>query len=132
MARWLRDTGCEVLTEFPLKTGRRVDVIGVDRRGHFHVVEIKTSRADLRGDRKWSDYRPFCDRLSFAVPEGFDLDLPPADAGLLVADAHGAAEIRPAPVHAMNPQRRRTQTLAFARAAAARLHAVENPPVRRG
>lgn len=44
------------------------------------IVEIKTSLADLRADRKWPEYRDFCDVLLFAVLAGFPLPALPTPA----------------------------------------------------
>ena len=38
------DLGYCSITEMRLSSGRRVDVIGLDRRGRFAVAEIKTTR----------------------------------------------------------------------------------------
>jgi len=118
-----------VLTEFALASGRRVDVIGVDARGGMVIVEIKTSVADFRCDRKWPEYLEFCDLFYFAVPAEFPRDLLPDTCGLMVADAYGAEIIRPAPVLAMNGSRRRAQTLRIARTASQRLRRLIDPPL---
>ncbi len=76
--------------------------------GRLTIVEIKSSVADFRADRKWPDYRDFCDRFFFAIPDDVPEDLIPEDCGLIVADAYGAAIIREAPEH--GPQRRPAQS----------------------
>ena len=127
VCRALTDAGYATLTEMRLGSGRRVDVIGLDRRGRFAVVEVKASPADFRADRKWPEYRRFCDRFYFGVAGDFPLDLLPDDAGVIVADRYGGAIVRPAPAAAMIAATRRLQTLRFARFAAARLRRVEDP-----
>src|SRR5262249_9572389 len=77
--RHLGALGYGTLTEFPLSSGRRVDVIGLDGQGGVVIVEIKSSVEDYRGDRKWSEYLEFCDAFYFAVPEGFPQELLPPD-----------------------------------------------------
>ncbi|MFQ5958715.1 MAG: MmcB family DNA repair protein [Alphaproteobacteria bacterium] len=129
VCRLLGDMGYATLVEMPLGIGRRVDVIGLNRKGIFAVVEIKTSVADLRADRKWRDYLRFCDCLYFAVPNDFPQALLPEEAGVIVADRFGGAVLRRAPVQRMAPATRRAQTLRFARHAARRLCRVEDPPV---
>ena len=42
--------------EVPLANGRRADLMAVDSKGAFTIVEIKVSKADLLGDGKWLDY----------------------------------------------------------------------------
>jgi len=127
VCRALDAMGYRTLTEMRLANGRRVDVIGLDRRGRFAIVEVKATLADLRGDRKWPDYVAFCDRFYFAVPAGLALAAVPAEAGVLIADAYGASLVRRPPTRAMAAARRRAQTLRFARHAAARLVRLTDP-----
>ena len=129
VCRTLAEMGYATLTEMRLGSGRRADVIGLNRRGGFAIVEIKTSAADLRADRKWPEYGRFCDRFYFAVPAGFSQPLLPKDAGIIVADRYGGAVVRRAPPTPMNAATRRAQTLRFARIAAARLRRAADPPV---
>ncbi|HBC08787.1 MAG TPA: DNA repair protein MmcB-related protein, partial [Rhodospirillaceae bacterium] len=100
---------------------RRIDVAGLDGQGRFLFVEVKSSVEDFRADGKWHDYRDYCDWLYFAVPPGFPQDILPADAGLIVADGHDGVVLRSADEAPVNGNRRRKQTLTFARAAADRL-----------
>ncbi len=55
VARWLDRQGWRTLTEFPLSSGRRVDLMAVDEAGRFLIVEIKTTAGDYRADRKWRE-----------------------------------------------------------------------------
>jgi hypothetical protein len=119
------------LVEFKLKTGRRVDVIAMDGKGIFTAVEIKTSVADFRGDRKWREYLPYCDRFYFAVPEKFPHEILPDDCGLMIGDAFEAEIFRTAPQGAMNAARRKAMTLRFAATAAKRLQRYTDPPFNR-
>ena len=115
------------LCEVPLGNGRRADLMALDAKGCVTIVEIKCSRADLRGDAKWPDYLDYCDRFCWAVPAGFDLspfDEPwfrPELSGLIVADRYDAAILREPAHRPLAPARRRTETLRFARRAALRL-----------
>jgi len=127
VCRMLDEMGYGVLTEFRLTTPRRVDVIALADDGEFVIVEIKSSIADYRGDRKWQEYLPYCDRFFFAVPDTFPFDALPPDAGLIVADAYGAVIRRPAAIHAVNAARRRRQLTRFAMAASTRLHRMTVP-----
>lgn len=121
VCRALEDRGFGALTEFSLINGRRADVIAVDGAGRFVIVEIKTSEADFRTDRKWPEYRDFCDLFYFAVPVEFPKHLIPESCGLLVADAFGAAAVRESIETAMHPSRRKALLLRFALAATSRL-----------
>jgi hypothetical protein len=119
--RMLEQLDYQSLLEFPLANGRRADILALGRGGDLVIVEIKSSVADFRADRKWSDYREFADRFCFAVPNGFPVTLIPDECGLIVADAFAAALIRDGVTGALAPGRRRALTLRFALAAAARL-----------
>ncbi|MCY4590220.1 MAG: MmcB family DNA repair protein [Alphaproteobacteria bacterium] len=121
ICRHLRASGYATLTEFTLRTRRRVDVIALSTDGSIVIVEVKSSHADFRSDRKWDSYLDYCDQFFFAVPPEFSIDLIPQHCGLMRADAWDAAVIRPAPVHRLNASRRKALTIRFARAAGLRL-----------
>ena len=123
--RLLRSFGFCTVSELPLASGRRADLVGLGGNGEIVIVEIKSSIADLRADRKWLDYRRHCDRLFFATALDVPLEIFPNDPGLIVADAFGAAIEREAPEHRLAPATRRGMTLRFARAAALRLELLE-------
>ena len=95
--------------------------------GALVIVEVKSSVADFRADRKWPAYRAWCDKLYFAVPEGFPLELIPLECGLMRADGFGAAFLREPQDHKLVPARRRAVQLRFARLAAARLYRINDP-----
>ena len=125
--RALTQRGFATLAEVPLADGRRADILALGRDGALVVVEIKSSVADFRADRKWPDYRQWCDRLYFAVAEGFPLELIPADCGLMLADGFGAAILRESPTQKLDAARRRALHLRFARTAGARLLRLTDP-----
>ena len=127
VCRLLRAAGFATLTEFTLATGRRADVIGLGAQGLIWIVEIKSSLEDFRADGKWPEYREYCDRLFFAIPQEMDQEIMPPDAGLIVADSWGAEILREPGETPLHASRRRTLTLAFARAAALRLHGLYDP-----
>jgi hypothetical protein len=129
VCRFLVNAGYAVLTEFSLANNRRADVIGLAGDGSFAIVEVKVSVADFRSDAKWPEYEDFCDRLYFAVPPEFPDELIPEATGLIVADAYGAEEIRPAPETGLHASRRKALTLRFARAAAERHQRLVDPRV---
>jgi len=126
-SRYFRDLGNAILREFRLSNGRRVDLIGLDAKGRFTIVEVKSSPADFRADDKWPGYRPYCDGFYFAVGAGFPTDLIPEGCGLIVADAYGAVVRRPAPTQPMHATRRRAQVLRFGLAGAGRLERLLDP-----
>lgn len=127
ISRTLADQGYGTLVEFSLNNGRRADVIGLDGAGRFVIVEIKTSEADFRADRKWPEYREHCDRFYFAVPIGFPQAILPPECGLMVADAYAAAVIREFDEIPMNGSRRRAQVLRFGLVASERLQRLADP-----
>ncbi len=127
VCRALGTLGYAALTEFPLNSGRRVDVIAVNGTGETVIVEIKTSTIDYRSDRKWNEYLEFCDAFYFAVPTAFPLALLPTDCGLMIADDYGAEILRRPAAQPMNGSRRRAQTLRLALAAMQRLGRLIDP-----
>ncbi len=116
-----QDLGFGTLTEFKLASGRRVDVMAIDRNGEFVIVEVKSTVADFRGDRKWHEYLAFCERFYFAVPAGFPVEMMPEDCGLIVADPYAAAVRRESLTRKLNTNRKRRQLIRFALAASNRL-----------
>ncbi|WP_373505252.1 MmcB family DNA repair protein [Aestuariivirga sp.] len=127
VGRLLRAARFAVLPEFTLATGRRADLIGLNGSGEIWIVEIKSSIEDYRCDTKWPEYRDYCDRLFFAIPATMEPDIMPPDTGLIMADAWGADILRQAEAMALHASRRKAVTLAFARAAALRLHGLYDP-----
>jgi hypothetical protein len=130
--RLLAAHGFVCLPEVTLPNGRRADLMGISEAGALWIVEVKSSVGDFRADRKWPDYRDYCDRLSFAVAAGFPLGLIPESAGLIVADRFGAAILRDAPERKLPPARRKSLTVLLARTGAARLTRLADPDHRLG
>src|SRR5271163_2650437 len=116
-ARFLHALGYCVVSELPLPSGRRADLVALGGDGEVLIVEIKSSVADFRADQKWMEYRLHCDRLFFATIVDVPCEIFPPDAGLIVADAFGASIVCEAPEHRLLPARRRTVMLRFAHAA---------------
>jgi hypothetical protein len=127
VCRMLAAHGLAGVTEIPLANGRRADVMSLDRAGDITIIEVKSSIEDFRSDHKWPEYREFCDRLFFAVPEHFPVELIPDDCGLILADGFGAEIVRPAPELRLAPARRKAVTLRFAHLAALRLQRLVDP-----
>jgi hypothetical protein len=118
--------------EMPLPNGRRADLMAIDPKGSFTIVEIKVARGDLLGDGKWTDYLDYCDRFFWAVPPHLAHILEeerylPRQAGLIVADRYDAAVVRDAAHRPLAPARRKAELLRFARRSARRLAAQIDP-----
>ena len=128
VCRMLGEMGFAALTEFPTRSGRRMDVCALGPKGEVWCVEVKSSRADFQSDSKWPDYLDWCDRLFFAVPEGFPEDLLPLEHGLIRADAWGAEIMREALDDPLPAARRKAVTLRYARLAAERLGRASTGP----
>ena len=126
-ARLLHAHGFCVVSELPLASGRRADLVGLDPKGEIWIVEIKSSIADFRADHKWMDYRLHCDRLFFATCRDVPCEIFPPDTGLIVADEFGASFVCEAPQHRVPAPTRKSMMLAIARAAALRLQALADP-----
>ena len=126
-ARHLHALGYCVVSELPLPSGRRADLVALGGDGEIIIVEIKSSVADFRADQKWMDYRLHCDRLFFATIVDVPSEIFPQDAGLIVADAFGASIVCEAPEHRLLAARRKTMMLRFAHAAALRLQSLVDP-----
>jgi len=127
--RLLRAMKFATVTELPLLSGRRADIVALGGDATIHIIEIKSSVADFRADLKWQDYRAHCDRLYFAIPPHLPAEIMPADAGLIIADAYGAEILREAPEHRLAPATRRALLMRFAHAAAHRLHGLSDPEI---
>lgn len=124
VVRLFRQSGIAAVAELPLASGRRADLVGLDGKGRFLIVEIKSSVEDFRADSKWPDYLAHCDTFFFATHPQVPQEIFPGEEGLIVADSYGAEIIRPAREGTLAGARRRAMTLRFARAAAGRLERI--------
>jgi len=122
--RLLYDLGYDAVTEFSFKTGRRADILALNRGGEIVVVEVKSSLADFRADTKWHEYLEWCDALFFAVDAAFPSEVLPADQGWMVCDAYGGEIMRDAPREKVPAARRKMMTLRFGLVAARRLQGI--------
>lgn len=128
-ARLLRRHGFVSIPELTLKSGRRADLFAINGKGEIWIIEIKSSLADFRADTKWPDYWDYCDRLFFATNQETPADIFPDEAGLIIADSHGAEIVRDVELRKLAAARRKAVTLRFAQVAASRLHAIHDPGV---
>ena len=126
-ARLLRSLGFACVSELPLPSGRRADLVALNGKGEIWIVEIKSSLEDLRADQKWPEYRTHCDRLFFAFTADLPCEIFPADTGLIVADAYGAHMQCEAPEHRLPAATRKSMTVRFAMAAAQRINRLVDP-----
>ena len=126
-ARLCLQRGWSPLHEVTLANGRRADILALRPDGGLACIEIKSGPSDFRSDTKWQQYRDFCDALYFAVDLDFPRAMLPEDTGLIVAWDNSAEILREAPPHPLPPARRKAVTHRFARLAAARLCALEDP-----
>jgi hypothetical protein len=131
VARLLSAHGMAPVPEVSLANGRRADVVAIAGGGEIWIVEIKSSVDDFRTDRKWPEYRAFCDCLFFAVAPAFPRDILPPDTGVIVADRYGGEVIRGAPEHRLSGARRKAVTLRVVHTAALRLQAAADLEARR-
>ena len=125
--RLLHALGFSVVSELPLPSGRRADLVALDGAGEIWIVEIKSSIEDLRADQKWQEYRAHCDRLFFAFTQDLPCEIFPQDTGLIVADAYGAHLHCEAPEHRLPAPTRKAMTVRFAIAAAQRINRLVDP-----
>jgi hypothetical protein len=126
-ARLLHSLGFASVSELPLPSGRRADLVAINDRGEIWIVEIKSSIEDLRADQKWPEYRFHCDRLFFAFTQSLPCEIFPDETGLIIADAYGAHLERPAPEHRLPAPTRKSMTVRFAMAAAQRINRLVDP-----
>jgi len=120
-SRLLLSLGFCCVSELPLASGRRADLVALGHDGEIWIVEIKSCLVDFQTDGKWTDYLPHCDRLYFAVTSDFPVEVIPDDTGLMLADRYGAHFLREPLEERLNAARRKAMMLCFARAAALRL-----------
>ncbi|MFZ1815215.1 MAG: MmcB family DNA repair protein [Rhizobiaceae bacterium] len=124
VVRHFQHRGHALVAELPLASGRRADLIAMDRKGSFAIVEIKSSIEDFRVDNKWPEYLVNCDHFYFATLPDVPQDIFPEAHGLIIADNYGAEIIREAENLPMPAATRKALMLRFARAAAGRLERV--------
>lgn len=108
LIRYFDQLGYDVLTEFTLKSGRRVDIIAAGPKEELVIIEVKSSLADFQSDQKWPDYLEWADQFYFAVSDDFpSARLPNADkCGVLITDGYDVFMQREAPLKKLASQRR--------------------------
>lgn len=126
-SRLLASLGFSCVEELSLPSGGRADLVAMNAQGEIWIVEIKSSREDLRADRKWESYRAHCDRLFFAFPAELPSDLFPPETGLIVADNYGAYQHCDAPEHRLPAPTRKAMMIRFGLVAARRMGRLIDP-----
>ena len=123
--RLMLEMGAAVLPELLLASGRRADLVVLTRRGESWIVEIKSSVADFRADRKWHEYRAYSDRFFFASHPEVPAKIFPEECGFILSDGYGAEILRDAPEHRLPGATRKALLVRLARTGAVRLTAAE-------
>ena len=126
-ARLCLRSGWAPLHEVRLANGRRADILALQPGGGFVCIEVKSGLRDYLADGKWTDYQPFCDQFFFAVDTDFPRDILPPEVGLIVCAGLQAEILREPLCVRLAPARRKTLLERFARLAAGRLAALEDP-----
>lgn len=125
--RLLIELGYAPMREVSLTNRRRVDLVGLNKRGELAVVEVKSGISDFRTDSKWHEYLDYCHSFYFAVDSDFPRTLLdeeaslPGETGIIVADAYGGEILRQAGHRKVNAARARTLVHKMARTGALRL-----------
>lgn len=119
--------GWAPLHEVRLANGRRADLLALRPNGGFVCIEVKSGLRDYLADGKWTEYRPFCDQFFFAVDADFPHDILPMETGLIVCAGLDADVLREPVYVPLPPPRRKAMLERFARLAAERLAALEDP-----
>ena len=116
-------TGADIVfaAELTLASGRRADLVGLDKSGKITIVEIKSSIADFKADTKWHEYKEFSDYFYFATHPDVPAEIFPQEEGLIVGDYHGCEVLREAQSVKLPAPTRKAVTLRFARSTGLRL-----------
>ncbi len=125
VASFFQEMGDATLSEFTLKTGRRVDLISLSRSQHIAIIEVKSSLADFSSDKKWQNYLDWADQFYFAVAENFPVERLADEmrCGILITDGFDTHILREAPLRKLPTQRRNHLIRRLAFAAMTRLSA---------
>ena len=125
VANFFWEMGDATLSEFTLKTGRRVDLIALSRSQHITIVEVKSSLTDFSSDKKWQNYLDWADQFYFAVAENFPVERLADEMrfGILITDGFDTHILREAPLRKLPSQRRTHLIRRLAFAAMTRLSA---------
>lgn len=132
VCRRLRAQGLALVPEVTLRSGRRADLVALAPDGMITIIEIKSSVEDFRADAKWPDYCAHSDHFFFATGPHVPVTIFPEEAGLIVADPYGAEILRDSECCKLPAATRKEMLVRIARAAAMRLHDIEDPEAQAG
>ena len=126
IARSYYEQGDGVLREFKLIVKRRLDLVTINDQGWITIVEIKSSVADFRSDKKWNEYIKWADQFYFGVAHNFPIEVLPKEHGIITTDGFDTYEAQPSPVQKLNGARRNTLVRKLARASMRRIEYERN------
>ena len=121
IARSYHEQGNGVLLEFKLSVKRRVDLITISDKGWITIIEIKSSVADFRSDKKWNEYIEWADQFYFGVAHNFPIEILPKEHGIITTDGFDIYQAQPSPVQKLNGSRRNTLVRKLAKASMRRI-----------
>ena len=121
IARSYYEQGNGVLREFKLRIKRRVDLVTINDKGWITIIEIKSSVADFRNDKKWNEYIEWADQFYFGVAHYFPIEILPKEHGIITTDGFDMHEAQPSPVQKLNGSRRKTLFRKLAKASMRRI-----------
>ena len=121
IARSYYEQGNGVLREFKLKIKRRVDLVTINDKGWITIIEIKSSVADFRNDKKWNEYIEWADQFYFGVAHDFPIEILPKEHGIITTDGFDIHEAQPSPVQKLDGSRRKTLFRKLAKASMRRI-----------
>ena len=126
IARSYYEQGDGVLREFKLRVKRRVDLVTISDKGLITIVEIKSSVADFRSDKKWNEYIEWADQFYFGVAHNFPIDILPKEHGIITTDGFDIYKAQSSPVQKLNGSRRNTLVRKLAKASMRRIECDRN------
>ena len=121
IARSYYEQGEGVLREFKLKVKRRADLITINDKGWITIIEIKSSVADFRSDKKWNEYIEWADQFYFGVAHNFPIAILPKEHGIITTDGFDIYKVQPSPIQKLNGSRRNTLVRKLAKASMRRI-----------
>ena len=126
IARSYYEQGDGVLREFKLSIKRRVDLVTINDKGWITIIEIKSSVADFRSDKKWNEYIDWADQFYFGVAHNFPIGILPKEHGIITTDGFDVYQAQPSPVQKLNGSRRNNLIRKMAKASMRRIEQERN------